>query len=152
MAFEWAACKLALGDYGRIVDEIYCDIGTNLYCVSCKILWSILPNLWSMSPCMTLLSGFMPYLILALWLLEIHWCRSFLPPSLLLFSLRLTNMALRMQMEPQCGRVPPSAHVASLAWHAFDHKQRAFLQLYKLANQVVKVMLMNCLWHVVTVY
>ena len=68
-----------------------------------------------------------------------------LPPSLLLFSLRLTNMALRMQMEPQCGRVPPSAHVASLAWHAFDHKQRAFLQQYKLANQVVKVMLMNCL-------
>ena len=59
-----------------------------------------------------------------------------LPPSL-----RLTNMALRMQMEPQCGRVPPSAHVASLAWHAFDHKQRAFLQLYKLANQVIKVML-----------
>ena len=52
----------------------YCDIGTNLYCVSCKILWSLLPILWSKSPCMTLLSCFMPYLILALWLwlLEIH--------------------------------------------------------------------------------
>ena len=146
MAFEWAAC--ARGDYGHIVVGIHC---TNLYSLTfrVKLQYSLVTSPQPMEH--------VSMYDLIVWLhaifdLGIVAARDSLmpslPPSLLLFSLRLTNMALRMQMEPQCGRVPPSAHVASLAWHAFDHKQRAFLQLYKLANQVITVIS----WYVTLYY